>query len=227
MLINAWNIQELRKSIAIKHQKEKKPLIEIANSLSRSHEIFEYHKHLARDAFEAFDTKNDPTGIRFMEHLFGTSEQEELLFEANLASEANLIACVSVTRNAFDSFGQLLNGLVVTAPRKSNPYIHEIINLLPSSELKNELGKAISSDWYEYINAFMNTVKHRQLIRHNASISFIEHRHGGKVDGFRYKEKPYAERWVMDVLQGTIELQNSLVACGRALNRLYVDHSSE
>ncbi|MBX8550684.1 hypothetical protein K5D68_13880 [Pseudomonas cichorii] len=226
-MINAWNLQELRESIAINQPKEKTPLIEITNSLGRSREIFEYHKRLARDAFGAFDTTNDPTGIIFFEHLCGASEQEELLYDANLASEANLIACISVTRNVFDSFGQLLNGLVVGHPRKGNLYIHDIINLLPPSELKDELGKAISSTWYEYINAFMNTVKHRQLIKHNPSISFIDNRHGGKVDGFRYKDKPYSERWAMDVLQGTVDLQNSLGACGRALNRHYVNRSSE
>lgn len=197
-------------------------MVEIANSLGRSRHIFDYHKCLARDAFAAFDVKNDPNGVEFAKHAFGCVEDEGVLWRAGLESEANLIACMSITRNSFDNFGQLVNGLVVPAPCKGNFYIHHVINALPIGELKDQLNSAVSSDWFEYVNAFMNTVKHRQLITHNASISFIDDNRGGKVRGFDHKGKHHPACWVREVLEGTVELQNSLVTCGQALNRLYL-----
>ncbi|MDH4554789.1 hypothetical protein E8F11_06295 [Pseudomonas sp. BN417] len=221
-MISAWNLKELRDRIRENRPVDGESLVEITNSLGRSREIFEYHKKLARDAFEAFNTENDPTGMLLAEHVFGVTEKNDLLTEANLASEANLIACISVTRNAFDSFGQLLNGLVVPEPCTGNFYIHDVLKKLPAGELKDQLKIATSSAWYEYMQAFTNIVKHRQLIKHNSSLSFVEDRRGGKVNGFKYKGKDYTDYWVRDVLQGTVEVQNSLVTCGRALNRLYI-----
>ncbi len=221
--MSAWNLKELRDYIRKNRPADGELLVEITNSLSRSREIFEYHKKLARDAFEAFNAENDPTGMLFAEHVFGVAEKDYLLTDASLASEANLIACISVTRNAFDSFGQLLNGLVVLEPCTGNFYIHNVLKKLPGGELKRQLNIATSSAWYEYMQAFTNTVKHRQLIKHNSSLSFVEDRRGGKVKGFKYKGKDYADYWVQDVLQGAVEVQNSLVTCGRALNRLYIN----
>ncbi|MCY1452558.1 hypothetical protein D9M71_694870 [compost metagenome] len=45
---------------------------------------------------------------------------------------------------------------------------------------------------------------------------------GGKVEGFRHKKKDYPACWVREALEGTVELQNSLRACGVLLNRLYL-----
>ncbi|MEE5079308.1 hypothetical protein V2K58_07235 [Pseudomonas alliivorans] len=68
----------------------------------------------------------------------------------------------------------------------------------------------------------MNMVKHHHLIVHNASISFIDENRGGKVEGFRHKEKDYPACWVREALEGTVELQNSLRACGVLLKRMYL-----
>lgn len=217
-----WNLKELRDRVTTAQPANAKSIVEIINSLSRSREIFEYHKCLSRDAFAAFNTENDPSGIEFAKHAFGCAEDENVLSRAGLVSEANLIACISTTRNSFDNFGQLLNSLVVSTPCKGNFYIQHVLQALPVGQLKDQLNVAVSSDWFEYVHAFMNTVKHRQLITHNTSISFVDDNRGGKVLGFDHKGKQYTGRWVREVLMGTVELQNSLTACGRELNRLYL-----
>ncbi|MCY1428270.1 hypothetical protein D9M71_441470 [compost metagenome] len=217
-----WSLKELRDRVTTTQPSNAKSIIEIINSLGRSREIFDYHKCLSRDAFAAFNTENDPSGAEFAKHAFGCGGDEDIFWRAGLASEANLIACISITRNSFDSFGQLLNYLVVTTPCKGHFYIQHVLNALPAGQLKDQLNVAISSDWFGYVHAFMNTVKHRQLITHNASISFIDDNRGGKVLGFEHKGKHYTGRWVREVLKGTVELQNSLTACGRELNRLYL-----
>lgn len=217
-----WNLKELRDQVTNAQPENAKSIVEVINSLSRSREIFEYHKCLARDAFAAFNTEHDPSGMEFAKHAFGYAEDEDVLWRAGLVSEANLIGCISITRNSFDNFGQLLNDLVVPFPCKGNFYIKDVLNALPTGQLKDQLDVAVSSDWFGYVHAFMNTVKHRQLITHNASLSFVDDNRGGKVLGFDHKGKHYTGRWAREVLMGTVELQNSLTACGRELNRLYL-----
>jgi len=218
----AWNLQALRAQVKIRQPDASKRLVQIINSLGRSRDIFEYHKCLARDAFTAFNAENDPDGIKFAQRIFGCEDDDGVVHKAGLISEANLIACVAITRNSYDSFGQLLNGLVVPVPLTGNFYIHNVKDALPAGELKDRLNDALTSEWFGYTHAFMNMVKHHQLIVHNASISFIDENRGGKVEGFRHKEKDYPACWVREALEGTVELQNSLRACGVLLNRMYL-----
>lgn len=214
----AWDLKELREGIMTAELSDAKELIEIINSLGRSCAIFDYHKCLARDAFEAFNVKNDPYGIEFARQLLNWDGDQDILEQAKLESEANLIACISTTRNTYDSFGQLANRLIIPTPLKGNFYVQDVVKALPSGRLKNELSTAVSSDWFRYAHAFMNTVKHQQLITHNTSISFIDENRGGKIISFHHKNKSYKEYWVREVLEGTVELQNTLTICGKALN---------
>lgn len=219
---DAWNLEALRAQVKILQPDTSKRLVQIINSLGRSRDIFEYHKCLARDAFTAFNAENDLHGMSFAHRILGGGDDDGVVHEAGLISEANLIACIAITRNSYDSFGQLLNGLVVPAPLKRNFYIQDVEAALPAGELKDRLSDALTSEWFGYTHAFMNMVKHHQLIVHNASISFIDDNRGGKVEGFRHKEKDYPACWVREALEGTVELQNSLRACGVLLNRLYL-----
>ncbi|MHB9798501.1 hypothetical protein ACYCAX_11885 [Pseudomonas sp. MT3] len=221
-MTDAWNLGALRAQIRIRQPETSKRLVQIINSLGRSSEIFTYHKRLARDAFTAFNAENDPHGIKFSERIFGFDDDDGVIHEAGLISEANLIACIAITRNSYDSFGQLLNGLVVPVPLTGIFYIHNVKDALPTGELKDRLNEALASEWFGYTHAFMNMVKHHRLIVHNPSISFIDDNRGGKVEGFRHKEKDYPACWVREALEGTVELQNSLRACGVLLNRLYL-----
>ncbi|AIZ32259.1 hypothetical protein NJ69_04160 [Pseudomonas parafulva] len=97
--------------------------------------------------------------------------------------------------------------------------------VLRVGELKDRLKDALTSEWFGYTHAFMNMIKHHQLVVHNASISFIDENRGDRVEGFRHQEKDYPTCWVREALEGTVELQNSLRACGVLLNRLYLEES--
>lgn len=218
----AWNLQALRAQVKIRLPEISERLVQVINSLGRSRDIFEYHKCLARDAFTAFNAENDPDGLKFAQRIFGFEDDDGIVQKAGLISEANLIACVAITRNSYDSFGQLLNGLVVPVPLTGNFYIHNVKDALSTGELKDRLNDALSSEWFGYTHAFMNMVKHHRLIVHNPSISFIDDNRGGKVEGFRHKQKDYPACWVREALEGTVELQNSLRGCGVILNRMYM-----
>jgi hypothetical protein len=221
----AWSLEALRAQVRSRQPDTSKWLVQILNSLGRSRDIFTYHKCLARDAFIIFSPENDPHGIKFAQRIFGCDDEDGVLHEAGLVSEANLIACIAVTRNSYDSFGQLLNGLVVPVPLKGNFYIQDVEAALPTGELKDRLSDALTSEWFGYTHAFMNMVKHHQLVVHNASISFVDENRGGKVQGFTHKKKDYPAYWVKEALEGTVWLQNSLQACGVLLNHMYLGES--
>jgi hypothetical protein len=184
-----WQLDQLRDGVKIKHPNNAKELTSLINSLGRARDIFDYHKCLARDAFEGFNATNDPDGIGFASRIFGVVDEGAVLWKAGIVSEANLIACISITRSSFDSFGQLVNLLILAKPCKGNPYVQDVAKALPHGELKEKLTAAISSEWFAYIQAFSNTMKHRQLITHSPSLSFIDENRGGKVEG------PHAGSW--------------------------------
>lgn len=144
----AWNLEALRAQVKIRQPETSNRLVQIINSLGRSRDIFEYHKCLARDAFTAFNAENDPHVIKFAERIFGCEDDDAFIHKAGLISEANLIACVAITRNSYDSFGQVLNGLVVLVPLKRNFYIQDVQAVLPTVELKDRLSDALTSDWF-------------------------------------------------------------------------------
>jgi hypothetical protein len=223
---DSWNLRALRAQIKTRQPETSGRLIEIINSLGRSREIFDYHKCLARDAFAAFNAENDPHGLKFAGHIFGCDDEQGVVQKAELISQANLIACIAMTRNSFDSFGQLLNGLLLPVPLTRNFYVYDVKDKLPDGDLKTRLGEALSSEWFGYVHAFMNEVKHHRLIVHQATISLVDENRGGKVVGFSHKEKYYPACWVREALEGTVELQNSLGACGILLNRLYLGEAN-
>ena len=229
---NAWDIPALQKWI----QQERSSNTEAAGllrSLSRSSNIFRYHMRLARDAF--MDFKDD-------DHLKMTVgmlsfDADEAFVHATLVSEANLIASINVVRNSYDIFAQVVNTLVLGNRLKVHDCnIHGVLRSLESSELKAALDRAVSSGWYYYMSDFTNTIKHRQLIKHDPSISFEEGVSGGKIERFTY-EKPvrvkgskpsdkfgdhrsYPSYWVHEVLQGAAEVHNEIRTCGQAVSRI-------
>lgn len=215
-----WDIGSLRAHAIAKHPEDAAELALLINSIARSQGIFEYHKCLSRDAYKAFSEQ------RFFEHQMWAGDQQEEWYKACLQSEANLVACVSTVVNAYETFGKLLVNLGLA---QNSDNLYKVRNGLGQGELRSLLDKAIKSDWYKYLKAFTNTVKHHNLIAHLTTMSFEERRRGGKVEGFKYynsaskETEVYEARWVEDALEGAIGVYSSIVACGCELNRFYIE----
>jgi len=210
--------------------------VELLGSLSRSSRIFRYHMVLARDAFKDF---KDDDHLKMTVGMFGADEDEGVAFEnAKLVSEANLIASINVVRNSYDIFAQVVNSLVLDNPFKVHDCnIHGVCRTLAPSELKTTLERVVSSGWYYYLSDFTNTIKHRQLLKHDPSISFVENISGGKIERFTYERpiqpsaksktsnrfgehRSHPSYWVRDVLQGAVEVHNEIRACGQFVSRM-------
>lgn len=222
-----WDIKSLRELITAKHPETAKNLIRQVNSLARSKDLFDYHGFLARDAYkELLDA--DPSGLVIAYHSLGGGDQQKW-GTANLQSEANLISCISTVVNAYETFGQLLDGLGLVAAYKGRFNIHKACKGLADGELQDLLSDAISTDSYKYLKAFTNTTKHHQLINHHMSLSFEDGHCGAGIESFEYVNyegtpEEYPTRLVEDVLKDAVKAQSALLSCGKALNRYYHLH---
>jgi hypothetical protein len=124
-------------------------------------------------------------------------------------------------RGMFDIFSHLVNGLVLaSAVPVPKCDISKVAKLLPQSELKDHLNELLSSEWFSYVVGSINTTKHRWLIQHQFSVSFEESSAGIWFDAFEYAGKHHPSYWSGAVLQGVLNVKNTMIACGRSLNRL-------
>jgi hypothetical protein len=198
-------------------------LLSTVDSVSHSLHIYQYHKSLARDAFAAYHVEHDPDGIKMFAGamMMGTDDEFE---DAKLASEANLIAAINITRNTFDIFAQIVNALALPHPLGiEHCTISKVRDGLPKGALKMEIKRVTQLPWFRYLSGFSNTIKHRQLVSHEPSQKHKEHTGeylggGAEVAAFEHQGRKFKGYWVQEVLEGTVEMHNEIVSLGIALN---------
>ena len=195
-----WELSALKEHIR-NIKPEKNWLLSTVDSVSHSLYIYQYHKSLARDAFAAYQFENDPDGIKMFAAamMAGTDEELEEFEEAKLASEANLIAAINITRNTFDILAQLVNALALPQPLSIERCdIAKVRDALPACKLKSEIERVTLLPWYRYLAGFSNTTKHRQLISHTPSQKLEEDTGkylggGAEVASFRLSRRAIQE----------------------------------
>ncbi|MDI3356380.1 hypothetical protein MO767_18815 [Pseudomonas sp. UYIF39] len=220
-----WKLAELKQHIRTT-KPEKNWLLSTVDSVSHSLHIYQYHKSLARKAFDAYHAEHDPNGIKMFAAamMAGTDEELEEFEEAKLASEANLIAAINITRNTFDIFAQIANALALPQPLYiEDCTISKVRDRLPKSPLKTEITRVTKLHWFRYLAGFSNTLKHRQLISHKPSQKYKEGTGeylGGEAEvaAFKHHSKEFKSYWVQEVLEGTVEMHNEIVTLGITLN---------
>ncbi len=213
----SWDLNVLR---AHAKQTSDTTTHELADSVSRSDSIFQYHAFTARDALRGILNYEEPQGVENWMFILGGSDRQEEFFYAKVVSEANLISCIYAARSLLETFAQLVNRIVLgSAIEVSKCTPKTVAAKLPNGELKTMLQELLASHWFSYTSAFTNTVKHRQLIQHQVSISSVDNVVGIKVGAFEYEGSSYPAYWINEVLQGAIDVKNEIIALGRVLNR--------
>lgn len=215
----AWNLGELR-ALVKATSKDSPKVIDIITSIDRSTRIFHYHMTSARDAMNRLLSEEHPSSGDNLLLVFGVSDNQTEFEYAKIVSEAHLIGCLHTARGLWDLFAQLVNALVITKPlnvhdcdiKKVKEKIEE------HSTLKSAIDQLLDSHWYAYIEAFVNTTKHRLLIKHMVTLSFQEDRAGIRLEAFSYRGKSFKSYWSNEVLIGAIEVKNTVIHCGKLLN---------
>jgi len=222
MSTTSWNLKRLQEHIRVSKQPYA-ALLDLVQSIGRSDQIFRFHLINARDALKGIINDTDPSGPENFMLILGGSDRQEEYQAARLASEAHLIGCLHAARGMADVFSHLLNGLLLSNSIAVDQCdIYKVKAALPSSPLKTQLTSLLESHWFKYVSAFLNTTKHRRLVKHNMSISLVENNVGAQVGSFEYKGETYPQYWVHESLEGVLTVKNGLVALGCTLNTQYV-----
>ena len=220
-----WNLPALKEHIRTS-EPDRKWLLSTVDSVYQSLCIYEYHKSQAQEAFAAYHAKHDPDGIKMFSAamMAGTDEELEAFATAKIASEANLIAAINITRNTFDIFAQIVNAVALPCPLLiEDCTISRVRNGLPGGRLRTEITRVTKLHWFQYLAGFSNTIKHRQLISHKPSQKYekgtAEYLGGGaEVAAFEHNGRKFKSYWVHEVLEGTVEMHNEIITLGITLN---------
>jgi len=192
---------------------------EVLRTLGQDVLIFRYHMAMARDALKGLVDEEHPDGHENFLLVFGGSEKCDEFNYARIVSEAHLISCLHTARDMWDHFAQLLNLVILGAAIPIHLCdISEVSIRLPESALRDYVSSTLSSHWYKYVAAFVNTAKHRRLVQHLFSVSIEENRAGVRLGAFSYKSEHFREYWGTEALEGAIEVKNRVVGAGRLLN---------
>ena len=215
----AWNLEELR--VKVRGRNDADDVLKVISSLSRSTEIFRYHLITARDALKGFVNETDANHSKTLAFLLGGHDRQDEFEYARVVSEANLIACIHTCRGIWDTFSQLVNVLSLPKPLPIGACdIKRVAAALSTSPLQSAINDLLCSHWFQYVAAFINTTKHRRLIEHTMTVSFEEDRAGVKFGAFTYGSTSFPQYWGREVLEGTVEVKNHVIKCGRYLNEV-------
>lgn len=217
-MMATWDIAELRGYIDASLESNHR-LYGVVNAIARYDWIFQYHFSTARDAMKGIMHYDDPHGIKNMEFVFGLHEQQIEFNQAKLISEAHILGCIHCVRAMYDIFSHLVDVLILNEKIGiKNCDIKKIEKALPSSGLKTELRKLLNSKWFKYIDAFINTAKHRGLVQHEFRISFVDETSGIRLAPFKYDKKEFDTYSTKELLKGVLEVKNRIAVCGQILN---------
>lgn len=210
-----WNIRELKNHLdSLGEQPEH--YIEYLDSVSRAIDIFEFHKVEAFSLISKLDSDDPETAMRLVFTL--DSEKNDLENEV-IGAQAHLHAALQNARSMYDILAQLLNALLVHEPLPIHTCdICKVCDALPDGNVKTELEKILASFDYQYVNSFVNTIKHRNLVQFNRQLDLLEGRASIRIKPFSYSGCFYGRKWAIDVLKYGFDVKNRLIEVGRLLN---------
>jgi hypothetical protein len=148
-------------------------------------------------------------------------------------AEANIIAHAQALHSLADIFSQVIyvslnldKNINKQIPESSRSLynVNKALKKLPQFfELNDNLEIYLNSAQFKYLNAYVNTTKHRSLIPVAYSISFnqndIEPMHGLRISGFEYNDEIFPSKWTIELLGDDYAfIENSLLKIGHIIN---------
>ena len=216
--MNSWNLKSLVEWVELQ-KIDNEPDLERISSIDRAVDIFGYHFYQAK-------TDNDlirPESIKeSFELILPLEEKKEELWRRKLAIQANTQACLHSARAIHDLLAQLINGLVLpdkVAIPINDCNIIKVESKLEPSELKVHLTGLLNSIEFKYVNAFVNTIKHRNLVAFGALMPNGINANGMYFRAFKFKQQSFDRLLVEDVLKLALQVKNAVATAGTLLNK--------
>lgn len=215
MTHTTWNLKELR-DYAKSKLSDADLVISQIDSIDRTVGIFIYHMSTAKKLIEKIEPRDERDQMNL---IFTPASMREQLWEIKLGIQAETQAAIHNARSIHEIFSQIGNSLLLDQPMAADRCtILSLSKRLRESKLKNYLEETLTSDSYQYVNSFVNTIKHRNLVKSNSHIDLQEARGGIKFEEFNYNNKTYPSLWAIDVIKTVLEVKNRAIIAGPMLN---------
>ncbi|PKM17171.1 MAG: hypothetical protein CVV11_20615 [Gammaproteobacteria bacterium HGW-Gammaproteobacteria-15] len=210
-----WNVRELKNHLDLIGEQPKN-YIEYLDSVIRTIDIFEFHKD---EAFSVLSTLDSVAPEMAMKLVFSMGSEKNDLENKVISVQAHLHAALQNVRSMYDILAQLLNALLVHDPIPIHLCdICKVFKALPNGNVRSELEKILASFEYQYVNSFVNTIKHRNLVQFNRHLDLLEGRASIRIKPFSYSGNSYEQKWAIDALKHGLDVKNQLIAIGKLLN---------
>lgn len=210
-----WNIRELKNHLDLLGE-QPEHYIEYLDSVSRVIDIFEFHKVEAFSVISRLDSDDPKMAMRLV---FSIDFERIDVENEVISAQAHLHAALQNVRSMYDILAQLLNALLVREPIPIHLCdICKVCKSLPNGNVKTELEKILASFEYQYVNSFVNTIKHRNLVQFNRELDLHESRASIRIKPFSYSGYFYDQKWAIDVLKYGLDVKNQLIEIGQLLN---------
>ena len=124
------------------------------------------------------------------------------------------------TRAMYDLFAQLVRETLLSKSISVNACsIRKVCKALPESQLKCCLDDLLSSKEFKYVDAFVNTMKHRSLVDFGPLASLESGECGLQFRAFQFNEDSFPALWAKDVLEYARKTKNVVIVAGQLLNK--------
>lgn len=163
---------------------------------------------------------------------FETNEFYELEFDVEMYMESAL----QFVHSTGDVLGQILNVTVLEYPLAEHSVsISKVKDRLSTQQNAEKIAIAVDdllqSKSYQYINAFVNTIKHRSLIGSFTHAEFgkaTKNKIGLRFENFKYRGNNYLSEYADDILNiYFVELQTLIENVGIQINKFLKYHRNE
>lgn len=242
--MSSWGIKKLEDTVRLKYGDD------IANSLRAPLQsfgwkmaLFCYHSDESKNVLQnAVDDRDIAPNIQdrgvmavYLQLLSAANDPKAIKFKtARFCSEAHIIAAAQALHSAIDIIGcaifwalnlnELDSSFTIqdVSLKNVNKFLKERKDV-SYRKITTTIDKLLGSHQFAYLNAYVNTVKHRSLVQTNFSIDFKpDLKFGLKIVAFQYDAKQqFKEIWSERFLKDGRDIQKKLLTIGNTINDYY------
>ena len=208
-----WNFKELN----ILSDKKKLPDTKVyQNTLIWKKQRAYYHAELCEDIWTTLITSSEKITL-------GGAKWNK----AQISTEANVESTAQLLHSMADIMAQIINKVILKGKDEENISLGKVLVELQKhnniKEIVTAIKKLKNSPEFEYINAFVNTIKHRRLLDttyymvRNGSIPNMTK--GICFQEFEYKGKKYEKMFANDIIgQYKSRIIDLIIEIGNSIN---------
>ncbi len=180
--------------------------IQNLRSMSKIIDIYEYHKCEAYKYIKQLQPEFGPEALR------GVLQPTKKDAYIKLKAQANIQAAIYNARSLYDILSCLIN--IVFLQGEIDVWscnIGRVSKKLDKSPMKSHIESTLNGKEYLYVNGFVNTIKHRDLVVLSSSVDFVSEKTGIRFDTFKYKGEVFPSLWAIEALSYVHYIKNEII----------------